>query len=180
MTRIINYISSIAIPVVILYIVAYGVKEKTKVFDNFLDGAKEGIEIVFKMFPTLLGIFVAVSALKNSGIIDLICNLISPITNLLQIPSQVMPLAMLRPISGSASMAVAVNIMQNYGVDTLVGIITSTIMGSTETTFYTIAIYTSAVGIKKTRGILFAALAADVAGIVCSTVICRIMSNVFC
>ena len=180
MTSVINYISSIAIPAIILLIVIYGVKEKTKVFDNFLDGAKEGMEIVLKMFPTLLGIFVAVSALRSSGIIDLICNLISPITNLLEIPSQIMPLAILRPISGSASMAVAVDIMKNYGVDTLTGIITSTIMGSTETTFYTIAIYTSAIGIRKTRGILLAALAADIAGIVCSTAICRIMSSGFC
>ena len=87
-----------------------------------------------------------------------------------------MPLALLRPISGSASMAVAVDIMQKYGVDTLTGLITSTIMGSTETTFYTIAIYTSCVGIKKTRGILIAALAADIAGMIASIVICRIMS----
>ena len=173
---IINYISSSAIPVIISIIILWGLKEKTKVFDNFLEGAKEGVEIVFKMFPTLVGIFLAVGALRTSGIIDLIINLISPITKLLDIPSQIMPLAILRPISGSASMAVAVDIMQNYGVDTLIGIITSTIMGSTETTFYTIAIYTSAVGIKKTRGILFAALAADVAGMVISTVICRILS----
>lgn len=176
MTNIINYISSAAIPVVIIVIIGYGLKEKTKVFDTFLDGAKEGVEIVFKMFPTLIGIFLAVGALRSSGIIDLIVNLITPLTNLLEIPSQIMPLALLRPISGSASMAVAVDIMQNYGVDTLTGIITSVIMGSTETTFYTIAIYTSAVGIKKTRGILFAALAADIAGMVASTVICRILS----
>ena len=176
MISIINYISSSAIPVIISIIILWGLKEKTKVFDNFLEGAKEGVEIVFKMFPTLVGIFLAVGALRTSGIIDLIINLISPITKLLDIPSQIMPLAILRPISGSASMAVAVDIMQNYGVDTLIGIITSTIMGSTETTFYTIAIYTSAVGIKKTRGILFAALAADVAGMVISTVICRILS----
>ena len=176
MTNIINYISSAAIPVVIIVIIGYGLKEKIKVFDTFLDGAKEGVEIVFKMFPTLIGIFLAVGALRSSGIIDLIVNLITPITNLLEIPSQIMPLALLRPISGSASMAVAVDIMQNYGVDTLTGIITSVIMGSTETTFYTIAIYTSAVGIKKTRGILFAALAADIAGMVASTVICRILS----
>ena len=176
MISIINYISSSAIPVIISIIILWGLKEKTKVFDNFLEEAKEGVEIVFKMFPTLVGIFLAVGALRTSGIIDLIINLISPITKLLDIPSQIMPLAILRPISGSASMAVAVDIMQNYGVDTLIGIITSTIMGSTETTFYTIAIYTSAVGIKKTRGILFAALAADVAGMVISTVICRILS----
>ena len=176
MTNIINYISSAAIPVVIIVIIGYGLKEKIKVFDTFLDGAREGVEIVFKMFPTLIGIFLAVGALRSSGVIDLIVNLITPLTNLLEIPSQIMPLAILRPISGSASMAVAVDIMQNYGVDTLTGIITSVIMGSTETTFYTIAIYTSAVGIKKTRGILFAALAADIAGMMASTVICRILS----
>ena len=176
MTNVINYISSAAIPVVITVIILYGLKEKKKVFDIFLDGGKEGFEIVIKMFPTLVGIFLAVGALRSSGVIDLIVNLITPITNLLEIPSQIMPLALLRPISGSASMAVAVDIMQNYGVDTLTGLITSTIMGSTETTFYTIDIYTSAVGIKKTRGILIAALAADVAGMIASTVICRILS----
>lgn len=176
MTNIINYISSAAIPVIIIIIIGYGLKEKVKVFDTFLDGAKEGIEIVFRMIPTLIGIFLAVGALRYSGIIDMIVNLITPITNLLELPSQIMPLALLRPISGSASMAIAVDIMKNYGVDTLTGIITSTIMGSTETTFYTIAIYTSCVGIKKTRGILLAALAADVAGMIASTIICRILS----
>ncbi len=176
MTNIINYFSSAAIPIFILIIVFYGLKEKVKVFDVFLDGSKEGIEIVFKLFPTLLGIFLAIGALRSSGFIDLVVNLITPFTNLLEMPSEIAPLAILRPISGSASMAVATDIMQNYGVDTLSGLITSTIMGSTETTFYTIAIYTSCVGIKKTRGILAAALAADVAGIVASTVICRILS----
>lgn len=176
MTNVINYISSSAMPIVIMIIIIYGIIEKNKVFDTFLDGAKEGIEIVFKMLPTLIGIFLAIGVLRSSGIIDLIVNLITPITNLIEIPSQIMPLALLRPISGSASMAIAVDIMHNYGVDTLIGIITSTIMGSTETTFYTIAIYTSCVGIKKTRGILLAALAADIAGMIVSTVICRILS----
>lgn len=176
MNNIINYLSSSAIPIVIVGIILYGIKEKNKVFDNFIDGAKEGIEIVIKMFPTLIGIFLAVGALRSSGLIDLIVKLITPLTDLLEIPSHVMPLVLLRPISGSASMAVAVDIMQNHGVDTLIGIITSTIMGSTETTFYTIAIYTSCVGIKKTRGILFAALMADMAGMIASTIICRILS----
>lgn len=176
MNSIINYVSSSAIPVVIMLIIIYGLKERIKVFDTFLEGAKEGMEIVIKMLPTLIGIFLAVGALRNSGIIDLIITIISPVINLLEIPSQIMPLALLRPISGSASMAVAVDIMQKYGVDTLTGLITSTIMGSTETTFYTIAIYTSCVGIKRTRGILIAALAADIAGMIASIVICRIMS----
>ena len=98
------------------------------------------------------------------------------ITNFIKVPSEIMPLALLRPISGSASMAVAVDIMNNYGVDTLIGAISSVIMGSTETTFYTIAIYTSCVGIKKTRGILLPALVADIAGILISVLICRILS----
>lgn len=172
----INYISAAAIPFIILAIIIYGLFEKNKVYDSFLDGAKEGIEIVFKLFPTLVGIFVAVGALRSSGLIDLIVTILQPITNLLRIPSQIMPLALLRPISGSASMAVAVDIMQTYGVDTMIGLITSTIMGSTETTFYTIAIYTSSVGIKKTRFILLAALLADIAGMVASVVIWQIMS----
>ena len=175
MTNIINYFSSAAIPVFILIIILYGLKEKVKIFDVFLDGSKEGIEIVFKLFPTLLGIFLAIGALRSSGFIDLVVNIITPFTNLLEMPSEIAPLAILRPISGSASMAIATDIMQNYGADTLTGLITSTIMGSTETTFYTIAIYTSCVGIKKTRGILAAALAADVAGIVASTIICQIL-----
>lgn len=172
----VNYISAAAIPIIILFIIIYGLIEKNKVYDSFLDGAKEGIEIVFKLFPTLVGIFVAVGALRSSGLIDLIVKIIEPLTNLLSIPSQIMPLALLRPISGSASMAVAVDIMQKYGVDTMMGLITSTIMGSTETTFYTIAIYTSCVGIKKTRGILAAALLADLAGMVTSVIIWKILS----
>ena len=176
MTNIINYFSSAAIPIFILIIVFYGLKEKVKVFDVFLDGSKEGIEIVFKLFPTLLGIFLAIGALRSSGFIDLVVNLITPFTNLLEMPSEIAPLAILRPISGSASMAVATDIMQNYGVDTLSGLITSTIMGSTETTFYTIAIYTACVKIKKIRFVLATALLADLAGMIASVIICQIMS----
>ncbi len=174
--QIINYISSAAIPFVILIIILYGVAEKNKVYDTFLDGAKDGIEMVIKLFPTLIAIFLSVGALRNSGIIDLIVKFIFPITNLLKIPSQVLPLAMLRPISGSASMAVAVDIMQKYGVDTTIGLITSTIMGSTETTLYTIAVYTSCVGIKRTRFVLAAALMADFVGMIASVVIWQILS----
>ena len=171
----INYISAAAIPVIILLIIVFGLIEKKQVYDIFLDGAKEGIEIVFKMFPTLIG-FIAVGALRSSGIIDLIVNIIKPITVIFKIPSEIMPLALLRPISGSASMAVAVDILKTYGVDSLIGLVASTIMGSTETTFYTIAIYTSCVGIKKTRGILLAALLADFAGMITSVVIWQILS----
>ena len=174
--KIINYISSAAIPVSILVIIVYGILEKDKVFDTFIEGAKEGLEIVLKIFPSLLGLFVAIGALRSSGVLDLIINAITPLVEILKIPTQVMPLILLRPISGSASMAVATDIMQTYGVDSLIGTIASTIMGSTETTIYTIAIYTSVVKVKKVRFILAAALIGDTIGMLTAIVICRFLS----
>ena len=172
----INFISNLAMPMIILLIVIYGLKEKNKIFDTFLDGAKEGIETTISILPTLIGLFVAIGALRNSGVLELIIHLASPILNIVNFPSELMPLALLRPISGSSSIAVATDIMKNCGVDSIIGMMASTIMGSTETTLYTIAIYTSCVKVKKTRYILLAALAADVVGMLTSVVVCRIMS----
>lgn len=170
--KIINYISIIAMPLVILLIIVNGLKERVSVFDIFLKGATDGLEIVLKIFPTLIGLFVAIGMLRSSGIIDFIIGLISPITNFFKIPSEILPLAMLRPISGSASMAVATDIIKVNGVDSFIGKLASIIMGSTETTLYTIAVYTSCVKIKDTRGILIAALLADLTGILVSVLIC--------
>ena len=172
----INYISNIAVPFTILIIIVYGLIEKQSVFDVFLEGAKEGIQIVVNIFPTLLGLFLSINLLRASGIIDAITNLALPLLNLLKIPSEILPLALLRPISGSASMAVATDIMNNFGVDSLIGLISSTIMGSTETTLYTIALYTSAVKVKRTRFVLIAALLADFVGMLTSVIFWRIMS----
>ena len=160
--QLVNFISNLAMPLVILIIVVYGVVEKAKIFDNFLEGAKEGIKITISIFPTLIGLFVAVGALRSSGILDLIINFVTPMLNVINFPKEIMPLAMLRPISGSSSIAIATDIMKNYGVDSQIGIIASTIMGSTETTLYTIAIYTGCVKIKKIRFVLVVALITDV------------------
>lgn len=172
----INYLSTVAVPVVILLIIVYGVIEKIKVFDTFIDGVKEGIEIVIGIFPTLMGLFLAITLLRESGVLELVINFLTPITNLFSIPKEIMPLAMLRPISGSASMAVATDIMSQYGTDTIIGLITSTLMGSTETTLYTIAIYTGIVKIKKIRFVLIAALIGDFIGMVASVGIWRFLS----
>lgn len=173
--QIISFISNMAMPMMILLIVIYGIMEKNKVFDTFLDGAKEGIEIVVSIFPTLIGLFVAIGALRASGIIDLIVHIVTPILNIIKFPSEIMPLAMLRPISGSSSVAIATDIMKNYGVDSQLGIIASVIMGSTETTLYTIAVYTSCIKVKKTRFVLVASLIADIVGMVTSVLICQLM-----
>lgn len=170
---VVNYISAAAMPVIMVVIIGVGILEKNKVYDTFIEGAIEGAKTVIKLFPTLLGIFVAVGALRSSGILELIINIIRPIITVLKIPVEIMPLAMLRPISGSASMAVATDIMAKYGVDSLIGTIASVIMGSTETTFYTVAIYTSVVGIKKIRFVLVAALLADFVGMLVSVLVCN-------
>ncbi len=162
-------------PLVILIIIIEAIKNKIAVFDVFLKGATDGVEITLKIFPTLIGLFVAIGMIKDSGILDFITKVISPILNLIHFPGEVVPLALLRPISGSASMAVATNIIKNNGVDSFAGILASVIMGSTETTLYTIAVYTSSVKIKNTRGILIAALAADLTGILVSLVVCRVI-----
>ena len=170
--QMINFISDLAI---ILIIVLYGLIERNKVFDNFLDGAKEGLEIVLSILPTLIGLFVAIGALRSSVILDIIIRIITPLLNVIHFPSEIMPLAMLRPISGSGSIAVATDILKRYGVDSTIGMMASTIMGSTETTLYTIAIYTSSVKIKKTRFVLFASLMADLVGIVVSVLVCSLL-----
>ena len=162
-------------PLMILLIIYYGLKEKIKVFDVFLEGSKDGINMVVKIFPTLIGLFVAIGALRSSGILDFITKLISPVLNLLRFPNEIVPLALLRPISGSASMAVATDIIKQNGVDSFIGILAAVIMGATETTLYTIAVYSSSVKIKNTRGILLAALAADLTGIIVSLLICRMI-----
>ena len=174
--KITNFISNLAMPMIILLIVIYGVKEKNKVFDIFIEGAREGLEITIGIFPTLIGLFVAIGALRSSGVLDIIIKFITPILNIVKFPSELMPLAILRPISGSSSIAIATDIMKNYGVDSIIGTMASVIMGSTETTLYTIAIYTSCIKVKKTRFILVAALIGDIVGIITSVVVCRIMS----
>lgn len=171
--QIINYISIMAMPIVILIIVLIAFKQKVSVFDIFLKGATEGVEISLKIFPTLIGLFVAIWMLRSSGIINFITQLISPVLAFLKFPGEIVPLALLRPISGSASMAVATDIIKQNGVDSFIGILASVIMGATETTLYTIAVYTSSVKIKNTRGILIAALAADITGIIVSLLVCR-------
>ena len=173
--KLIFFISNLAMPLIILLIIFFGMQERKNVFDFFLEGAKEGIEITLNIFPTLVGLFVAIGAFRSSGILDYINYIIKPILDIIHFPTEIMPLALLRPISGSSSIAIATDIMKNYGVDSKLGNIASTIMGSTETTIYTIAIYTSCIKVKKTRHILLAALCADFIGIITSVVVCNVL-----
>ncbi len=172
----IKFLSNLAMPLIILIIIIYGVIEKKAVFDKFVEGAKEGIKIVINLFPTLIGLFLAVGTLRSSGIIDIAIKFVEPLLNLFHFPTEIMPLVFLRPISGSSSIAIATDIMKTFGVDSQIGMMAAVIMGATETTLYTIAIYSSSVKIKKTRFVLIAALTADVVGIITSIIVCRFLS----
>lgn len=174
--KIINYFSNMAIPIIVFIIIITALKEKEGVFSLFLSGAKKGIKVVFNLFPTLIGIFMAINMLRYSGILDFFINLSKPILNKLSIPIEVMPLAILKPLSGSSAIAIGTEIMKKYGVDSKIGLIAATIMGSTETTFYVISIYSESVNINKTKFALKAALIADVVGILSSVVIWQILS----
>ena len=171
---ILNYISLMIIPIIIGIIIVDGVFEKLDVFDLFVQGANEGIKIVLELFPVLLGLFFAIGLLNNSNFLNFLSNIISNITNKLYIPSELLPLIFIRPISGSGAVAMATEIMKQYGPDSIIGIMASIIMGSTETTFYVYTLYMSKINVKKTRGIIIASIIADIIGILSSIYICSI------
>lgn len=170
--EIIGIVSALAIPAVFFLILSTGIYRGIKVYDVFVEGAKEGMATVARIIPSLVGLLVAVGVFRASGALDLIIYAVKPLAQALGIPSEVMPLAFLRPISGSASLALVSDIMEVYGPDSFIGRVASTMMGSTETTFYTLAVYFGSVGIKNIRFTLAAALIADAVGIMASVWVC--------
>lgn len=164
-------ISIFAIPVVIAGIIIFGVIKRVNVYDCFVEGAKEGLENMFGIVAPLIALMVGIYMLRESGTIDIICGFLKPITNLLKIPSEIVPLAILRPISGSASLAVIDDIFKNCGIESIPSKIASVMMGSTETTFYTIAVYFGSVGIKNSRHTIPSALTADFVGMMASVAV---------
>lgn len=157
----IDYITMSTVPVMILLIIIIGVKEKKDVFALFIDGVKEGLKVVLGIFPYIIAILIAIGLFRNSGALDLIIKPITPVLNTLGVPKEIIPLCILRPLSGGASMSLVMDIFKNYGVDSISGKIASIIMGGTETTIYCITILFGAVKIKKLRGVLIAGLIAD-------------------
>ena len=157
----IDYITMSTVPVMILLIIIIGVKEKKDVFALFIDGVKEGLKVVLGIFPYILAILIAIGLFRNSGALNLIIKPITPVLNTLGVPKEIIPLCILRPLSGGASMSLVMDIFKNYGVDSISGKIASIIMGGTETTIYCITILFGAVKIKKLRGVLIAGLIAD-------------------
>lgn len=155
-------------PAAICIIIVFGLLRGVPVFDTFVAGAKEGVSSSIAILPSLVGLIMAVTMLKASGALDLFSSFIAPAANAIRLPKEVMPLALLRPISGSGSLAILTQLFASNGPDSFVGRVASVMMGSTETTFYAIAVYYGSVGIKKTRHTIPAALSADFTGYIMS------------
>ena len=173
--KIMMMISELMMPLIFVYIIAYGYSKKTDVYDTFVIGAKKGAKTVFQIMPTLIGLMVAVGMLKESGTLDIFTKALTPITNIMGIPKEAVPLTFMRLVSSSASTGILLDIFKNYGPDSQIGRFVSVMMSCTETVFYTMSIYFMSVGIKKTRYTLFGALVANFAGVIASLWICKIM-----
>jgi len=171
----VSYISNLIIPLIILSILLYGKKKKVNMYDVFATGAKESINTALSVFPHLITMMIAIGIFRSSGLLDFMITLVNPLLIFFHIPKEVLPLAVMRPISGSGSTAILSDILINHHPDTLIGKMASTMMGSTETTFYVIALYLGSVGIKKYKYTLKGALVADAAGVIASIVICYIL-----
>lgn len=167
--------SSIIILSLILLILLYALFHKTDVFGAFLEGAKEGLQTSVQILPVLVGLLTAIGMLQASGLMDLLSQLLAPVVERLGIPSQLTPLMLLKPVSGSGSMAVCEELLTQFHPDTTIGRIAAVMQGSTETTFYTLAVYYGAVGVTNTRYTLPAALLADLTGMICAGVFVRLL-----
>lgn len=166
---------SAVIPFIILFILTYGHVKGVTVYDAFIEGAKEGMDITLKIFPYIVAMLLAVGMLRASGGLSLIVFIMKPITSALKIPEEILPLIIMKPLSGSGSLGVLADILKRVEPDSLTGIIASTIMSSTETIFYTITVYFGSIGIKNIRHTLWAAIIADIAGIITAIAICSRM-----
>ncbi len=167
-------ITNFIIPLLLSGVMIYGLIKRVNVFDTFIEGAKEGFQTSVKILPALVALMIAVTMFKASGALDILTYSISPVTDFLRIPEEVLPLALLRPVSGSGALAMLETILAQHGPDSLVGRVASVLQGSTETTFYTIAVYYGAVSIKNTRHTVLASLAADFTTLVMSCIAVRL------
>ena len=163
------------IPLWMLGVSVYALSKKQDIYSALLSGGKEGLKLLFSIAPALIVLLTSVHMLRASGAIDLFSKWLSPVTDFFGIPAETLPLILIRPFSGSAALAVGADLMQTYGPDSLIGRTAAVMLGSTETTFYTISVYFGSVGIKKTRYAIPAALVADFTGFFCASLFAKLL-----
>jgi spore maturation protein SpmA len=172
---IIQVISILAIPMLIFIFIGYGALKKVKIYEVFVEGAKEGFDVAIRIIPYLVAMLVAIGIFRAGGAMEFLIVLLQPFTNFIGMPAEALPMAIMRPLSGSGSLGIMAEIIATHGPDSFIGILVSTFFGSTETTFYVLAVYFGAVNIRKTRHALAAGLLADIAGILGAVFIVRLL-----
>lgn len=170
-----NNISNCIIPIIVLIIVLYALKKRVDIYDTFIDGTKESFDMILKVFPNLLAMVFGVNIFLKSGVLDFIFNNLKPIFSYINVQIEILPMAIMRPISGSASLAILNDIFLNYGPDSFIGTVASIIQGSTDTTFYVLTLYFGSIGIKKIRYAMWAGLFSDLVGIVTAIILGNVL-----
>ncbi|MGI5880704.1 MAG: spore maturation protein [Syntrophomonadaceae bacterium] len=173
--QVLETVSRWAIPFLLLTVPVYGFVKKVPVYESFVEGAQEGFTTAIKIIPFLVGMMVSISVFRASGAMEYLTQILSPVTNYLGAPAEVLPLAIMRPLSGSGVLGMATELMRVYGPDSLIGRIASTMQGTTDTTFFVLTVYFGAVGIKKFRYAVVTGLTADITGFIASVYICNLL-----
>ncbi len=175
MAFVLSNISNIIIPVLIFYIIAYGIANRTNVYEDFVRGAKEGLKTVVGIMPTLIALMTAVGILRASGFLDFLEKIVRPVSEKAGFPAEIVPLIFIKMFSSSAATGLVLDIFKNYGTDSLIGLITSIMMSCTETIFYTMSVYFLAAKVTKTKYTLTGALLSTIAGVIASVVIAELL-----
>jgi spore maturation protein SpmB len=173
--RIVDAVSRLSIPLLLSGFPLYAALRHVRVYEEFVEGAKEGFDVAIRIIPYLVAILVAIGMFRAAGGIDLLSKALKPAMNAVGFPPDLLPLVLMRPLSGSGTLGIFTELVKNHGPDSLVSRMAGTIYGSTETTFYVLAVYFGSVAIKKTRYALLAGLTADFVGVVASVIICRLV-----
>lgn len=173
--NVLTHVSDIIIPLVFFFIVGYGMVSGVKVYEEFLNGAKEGLRIVVQIMPTLIGLMIAVGVLRASGFFEMLGGLLEPVMLRVGMPTQLVPLLAVKLFSSSAATGLVLDIFKNDGPDSYVGTLTSILMSCTETVFYTMSVYFLAAKVSKTRYTLTGALLATLAGTVASVILAGLL-----
>lgn len=172
--KIMSLLSQLSIPFMIVGIISYGMAKKINVYESFIEGAKGGFYTAIKIIPSFIAMLVAIGVFRESGAMDILINILKPITNILYIPGELLPMMLMRPLSGSGAQGIMSELAVNFGGDDFITKTAAVMMGSSETTFYVLAIYFGSINIKKQRHALSTGLTADIAGLLAAILVSRI------
>jgi len=163
------------IPIVVILIIIYGIKKKVSIYDSFISGAKEGLELGISILPYLVAMLFATNILLKSSVLDKIFRFLRPMFEVFKVPIEILPMAMMRPISGNASFAVMIDLIKEFGVDSFLGRLAATLQGSTDTTIYVLSLYFGSIGIKKIGHAMWAGLLTDLMAIITSIILVSVV-----